>query len=88
VIGTGQSNSIRAFCETAFRHVGRNWTDHVTLDRSLFRTIDSYHTVADSSKIAARLGWHPKTSFVDLVAMMVDHQVKRLAVIESKSIGP
>ena len=88
VIGTGQSNSIRAFCETAFRHVGSNWADHVTFDRSLFRTIDSFHTVANSSKIAARLGWHAKTSFVDLVAMMVDHQVKRLAAIGLKSTGP
>jgi GDP-D-mannose dehydratase len=42
------------------------------------RTIDSYHTVADNSKIAARLGWRPSTSLVDLVVMMVDHQVKKL----------
>jgi GDPmannose 4,6-dehydratase len=88
VIGTGQSNSIRAFCEIAFRHVGCNWADHVTFDRSLFRTMDSYYTVADSSKIAARLGWRAKTSFVELVTMMVDHQVKRLAAIEPIPSGP
>jgi GDPmannose 4,6-dehydratase len=84
VIGTGQSNSVRAFCEIAFRHVGRNWADHVVFDRSLFRTIDSHHTVADCSKIA-RLGWRAKTSFVDLVTMMVDHQVNRLAAIGPKA---
>jgi GDPmannose 4,6-dehydratase len=84
VIGTGQSNSIRTLCEIAFGHIGRNWADHVVLDRSLFRTIDSYHTVADCSKIAGKLGWRAKTSFVDLVTMMVDHQLERLAA-KSKS---
>ena len=79
VIGTGQSNSIRSFCEIAFRHIGRNWGDHVIFDRSLFRPIDSYHTVADCSKIAAKLGWRAKTSFIDLVTMMVDHRAKLLA---------
>jgi GDPmannose 4,6-dehydratase len=78
VVGTGQSNSIRDFCEIAFRHVGRNWTDHVIFDRSLFRTVDSHHTVANCSKIETRLGWRAKTSFVDLVTMMVDDQIKWL----------
>ena len=84
VIGTGQSNSIRMFCEIAFGHIGRNWTDHVVFDSSLFRTIDSYHTVATCSKIAAQIGWYAKTSFADLVTMMVDHQVERLTT-EAKS---
>ena len=88
VIGTGQSNSIRTFCEIAFHHVGLDWADHVTFDRSLLRTIDSYHTVADSSKIAARLGWRAKTSFVKLVTAMVDYQVKRMAAIKPKPGGP
>jgi GDPmannose 4,6-dehydratase len=53
--GTSQSHSIRAFCEAAFRHVGCNWANHVTFDHSLFRTINSHHTVANCAKIAARL---------------------------------
>ena len=85
VIGTGQSNSIRGFCEIAFRHVGRNWADHVTFDRSLLRAIDSYHTAADSSKITATLGWRAKMSFVELVTTMVDYQVKRLAAAKPKT---
>lgn len=79
VIGTGQSHSIGEFCETAFRHVGRDWQNHVLGDPKLFRAIDSRHTAADASKAAAKLGWRPKTSFAELVAMMVDHQVRRLA---------
>ena len=83
VIGTGQSNSIRSFCEIAFRHVGRDWTDHVVFDRSLFRAVDN-DTFADSSKIAAKIGWRAKTSFVDLVTMMVDHQVNRLTAAKQR----
>jgi len=84
VIGTGRSHSIRAFCEVAFRHVGRDWNEHVTVDQSLVRPMDSRHTVADSAKIAARLNWRAQTSFADLVAMMVDRQAERLA----KAGGP
>ena len=79
VIGSGRTHSIRAFCEIAFRHVGHNWNDHVVVDQSLFRAVDSRHTIADTAKIATRLGWRPKTSFDELVAMMVDHQVARLS---------
>jgi GDPmannose 4,6-dehydratase len=75
VIGTGVTHSIGEFCEIAFRHVGRDWKDHVRVDRNLFRAVDSHHTVADSSKVAARLGWRFKTSFAELVSMMVDHRI-------------
>jgi len=77
VIGTGHSHSIRAFCEAAFRHVGRNWADHVTFDQALIRSTDS-DTTANTAKIAARLGWRARTSFNELVSMMVDHQIEQL----------
>jgi len=77
VIGTGKSHSIRAICEAAFQHVGRNWADHVAFDDSLVRSVDN-NTTANTAKIAARLGWHAKTSFNALVSMMVDHQIAQL----------
>ena len=87
VIGTGQSHAIWQFCEAAFNIVGRDWTAHVALDRNLMRQVDSVHTIADSSKIAAKLGWRAKTSFAQLVRMMVNHQIERLTGT-SKSSGP
>jgi len=78
VIGTGESHSIGEFCELAFRHVGRDWRQHVRVDQELFRAVDSHHTVADASKAAARLNWRPKTSFADLVGMMVDQRIAAL----------
>ena len=78
VIGTGQTHSICEFSETAFAHIGRDWRDHVACDRNLVRSIDSYRTLADCSKIATRLGWRAKLSFAELVALMVDQQIVRL----------
>jgi GDPmannose 4,6-dehydratase len=78
VIGTGESHSIRELCEIAFRHVGRDWRDHVVVDRELFRNVDCHHTVADSSKAFTRFSWRPKTAFVDLVAQMVDYRIRYL----------
>jgi len=84
VIGTGQSHSIREFCENAFAHVGRDWRDHVVVDPELFRSIDSYVTVADSSKARTKLGWEPRTSFRMLVSGMVD---ARTAALKSSLVN-
>jgi len=75
VVGTGVSHSIGEFCEVAFRFAGRNWKDHVVVDRDLVRLVDSRHTVADTAKAAARFGWRPKTDFADLVGIMVEHRI-------------
>lgn len=56
VIGTGESHSIREFCEIA----GLDWQDHLIVDDKLIRKIESYHTTADSSKVRARLGSAPE----------------------------
>jgi GDPmannose 4,6-dehydratase len=78
VIGTGQSYSIRDFCEMAFAHVGKDWRAHVEVDPALLRPIDSLVTVAQPGKAAQRLGWQPRTPFKALVAMLVDARVAAL----------
>jgi GDPmannose 4,6-dehydratase len=79
VIGTGISHSIRELCELAFRHIGRDWQDHVKIDPELFRAVDSHYTAANPAKVAARFGWRAKTSAAELVAMMVDRRRDVLA---------
>lgn len=86
VLGTGQSHSIRQFCEYAFAHVGRDWRDHVVVDPELVRSIDSYVTVADSSKARQKLEWEPRTSFHALVNRMVDARTAALAVIRRANL--
>lgn len=75
VIGTGEDHSIEDFCNQAFRLVGRKWTDHVVLDSSLIRKIDSRYTRADTTKIRTVLNWRPKIDFQSLVSMMVNAQI-------------
>jgi len=76
VVGTGETHSILEFCDIAFRSIGLDWTDHVSVDPKLIRRVDSHYTRADSSKIRAAVGWRPKVSFEELVSMMVEAQVR------------
>jgi GDPmannose 4,6-dehydratase len=72
VICTGETHSVREFCELAFSHVGLNWQDHVVIDESFMRPAEVDLLVGDAQKAFDDLGWKPQTSFADLVTMMVD----------------
>ncbi|MEZ5243861.1 MAG: GDP-mannose 4,6-dehydratase [Acidimicrobiales bacterium] len=72
VICTGETHSVREFCELAFSHVDLNWEDHVVIDETFMRPAEVDLLVGDASKAADELGWVPETSFADLVRMMVD----------------
>jgi GDPmannose 4,6-dehydratase len=72
VVATGETHSVREFCEVAFAHVGLNWEDHVTTDEKFFRPAEVDLLVGDPSKVKAVLGWEPKVRFDGLVRMMVD----------------
>jgi GDPmannose 4,6-dehydratase len=72
VICTGETHSVREFCELAFSHVDLNWEDHVVIDQTFMRPAEVELLVGDATKAADELGWIPETSFADLVRMMVD----------------
>lgn len=78
VVGTGENHSIEEFCEHAFGVVDRKWTDHVSLDPSLIRKVDSHYTCADTAKIRSVFDWRPKVGFPELVSMMVQAQIKSI----------
>ncbi|HWO89773.1 MAG TPA: GDP-mannose 4,6-dehydratase [Gemmatimonadales bacterium] len=78
VVGTGVQHSVREFCEVAFSHVGLDWKKHVVHDARFDRPAEVDTLLADPSKARDRLHWRPKTSFEDLVRMMVDADVERL----------
>lgn len=78
VIATGVGHSVRDFVETAFRHIGiEDWTRHVRHDPSLLRPVDIVELRGDPSKAHAELGWEPRTSFDELVRMMVAAERER-----------
>jgi GDPmannose 4,6-dehydratase len=72
VIGTGESHTVREFCEHAFAHVGLDWERHVVLDPRYLRPTEVGHLVADPSRAKAELGWRPTVSFQELVTGMVE----------------
>ncbi len=78
VICTGVTHSVREFCELAFRRVGLDYADHVVTDEQFFRPAEVDLLVGDAAKAEERLGWMPKTSFTELVEMMVDNDLETL----------
>lgn len=79
VIGTGESHSVAEFLETAFRHAGiENWRDYVEIDPRYFRPSEVEHLLADTTKAREKLGWAPKTTFSELVKIMVDEDLKHI----------
>ena len=79
VIGTGEMHSVRELCELAFSHVGLDWQKYVTVDPRFVRPAEVDTLQADPSKARRELQWAPGTSFAELVRMMVDADLERLA---------
>jgi len=79
VISSGMTHSVRELCELAFGHAGLDYEDHVVQDERYFRPAEVDLLVGDASKARKVLGWEPRTSFPDLVRMMVDADVELLS---------
>ena len=79
VIATGEEHSVRELVELAFTHAGLNWQEHVMVDESLLRPAEVTTLCGDASKARRILGWKPEVSFADLVRMMVDADLQRVA---------
>jgi GDPmannose 4,6-dehydratase len=78
IIATGVTHTIQELCEAAFDYVGQNWKDYVVEDPRFVRPTETGPLVGDASKAKKVLGWEPKTSFKELVQMMVDAHIARL----------
>jgi len=81
VVGTGTSHSVRELVELAFRQAGID--DHekyVVRDEKLFRPAEVNRLTAESSKARRMLGWQPKVTFEDLIAMMVRSDLEQEAL--------
>jgi len=77
VAATGQTHTVREFCEIAFSRVGLDWEKYVVVDPSFVRPAEVDLLLGDASKARERLGWEPTVSFRGLVEMMVDADVER-----------
>ena len=84
VICTGETHSVREFCQVAFEHLDLTYEDHVEVDEKFFRPAEVDLLVGDYSKASSKLQWAPKTTFEELVTMMVEAD---MALLEGRLKG-
>ena len=78
VVATGMTHSVRELCETAFSYLELDWRDHVVMDPAFMRPAEVDQLIGDAQKARQVLGWEPRTSFQELIAMMVDADLAHL----------
>lgn len=76
VIATNETHTVREFVEIAFKKVGLNYENYVSVDPTLFRPAEVNVLLGDASKAKTKLGWSPRISFEQLVHMMVEADLK------------
>jgi len=79
VVATGRTSSVRDFCELAFRCVGLNYADYVVSDQRYRRPAEVDVLLGDASKARTKLGWRSKMTLEELVAHMVDADMRRIS---------
>jgi len=84
VIATGESHTVGEFVELAFAHAGLDWKRHVEIDPRYFRPAEVDFLCGDPSKAREKLGWKARTSFEDLVTLMVDGD---LGLLQAEQAG-
>jgi GDPmannose 4,6-dehydratase len=70
-IATGETRSVREFCELAFRSIGLYYRDHVVV-RPMLRPTEVGLLMGNASRAKSKIGWKVETRFGDLVRIMVD----------------
>lgn len=78
VIATGETHSVREFLELAFSYVNLNWQDHIEFDERYLRPAEVELLIGDPTKAQQKLGWEPSVTFEQLVALMVEADLKAL----------
>lgn len=79
VIATGETHTVREFCELAFGEVGLDYRKYVVVDERFYRPADVEILIGDASRARSILKWEPTRSFADLVRDMVHADVELLA---------
>jgi GDPmannose 4,6-dehydratase len=80
VLATGKDHSIADFLDAAFQSVGLEWKDYVRTDPRFVRPAEVQRLVGDASKAYQAFGWKPRTTFNELVKIMVDHDLELAGV--------
>jgi GDPmannose 4,6-dehydratase len=76
VVATGQTHTVREFCELAFGEVGLDYREYVRIDERFLRPAEVDLLVGDASKARRELGWESQYTFQQLVSEMVQSDLK------------
>lgn len=80
VVATNQTHTIRKFLDLSFNFVNLKWEDYVEFDPRYLRPAEVDLLIGDASKAKEKLGWEPSITFEQLVALMVDSDLKAIGV--------
>jgi GDPmannose 4,6-dehydratase len=76
VVASGETHSVREFCELAFAEVGLNYLDYVKIDPKLQRPSEVELLIGNATKAKSKLGWSPMRTFLDLIKEMVQSDLE------------
>ena len=79
VVATGETQSVQDLVSAAFEHAGLDWREHVVLDERFVRPAEVDLLIGDPALARQELGWSPEVDFGQLVRMMVDADLERVA---------
>jgi len=79
VVATGKTTTVREMCRIAFAHVDLAYEDHVVIDPQFFRPAEVDVLLGNPAKAETKLGWKVTTSLEQLITMMVDADMRRVA---------
>jgi len=79
VIATGKTSTVEEMCKIAFDYVGLDYQDYVVIDPELYRPAEVDLLLGNPEKARQQLGWTPKTNLEQLIHMMVEADLQRVA---------
>jgi GDPmannose 4,6-dehydratase len=77
VVATGETHTVREFCEIAFSEVGLDYKDYVKTSESLIRPSEVNILLGDATKAKEEIGWEPKVKFRELISKMIKEDLNR-----------
>jgi GDPmannose 4,6-dehydratase len=78
VLGSGKTHSVRELLEVAFRTIGLDYRDYISVDKRFYRPADVNLLHADPTKAKEVLNWIPKISFGEMIDSMVQNDYKEI----------
>src|SRR5262245_43959652 len=86
VIATGETHTVREFCQLAFDAVGLDYEDYVVVDQQFYRPAEVDILLGDASKARRQLGWQASVGFEELISDMVESDVAQLT--DARGLAP